>query len=146
MITIKRGLDLPISGAPEQAVSDLKEAEQVAVLGPDYVGMKPTMQVRVADQVKKGQVLFTDKKCPKVRYTAPASGTVEAIHRGAKRALLSVVIKLAEGEQDEITYASHAEETLDSLTREQVARCRSRRSPRRTEASRRRRLPCVPAS
>lgn len=120
MITIKRGLDLPMSGAPEQAVSDLGPLQQVAVLGPDFVGMKPTMEVRVADRVKKGQVLFTDKKCPKVRYTAPASGQVEAIHRGAKRALLSVVIQVSDEDTEEITYPSHTEASLPGLQREQV--------------------------
>ncbi|MFC1762554.1 Na(+)-translocating NADH-quinone reductase subunit A [Planctomycetota bacterium] len=119
MITVKRGLDLPISGAPDQtAAIDTKTPEHIAVLGPDYVGMKPTMVVRVADQVKKGQVLFTDKKCPKVRYTAPAAGKVEAIHRGAKRALLSVVIH-KEG-QDEITFSSYSDQELSGLPREQI--------------------------
>ncbi|MCF7975847.1 MAG: Na(+)-translocating NADH-quinone reductase subunit A [Phycisphaerae bacterium] len=118
MILIKRGLDLPMSGAPEQTVCETKPCTRVAVLGPDYMGMKPTMVVQVADQVKKGQVLFTDKKCPKIRYTAPASGHVTAIHRGQKRALQSVVIQI-EGD-DEITYASYSGDALTSLTREQV--------------------------
>jgi Na+-transporting NADH:ubiquinone oxidoreductase subunit A len=119
MISIKRGLNLPISGAPDQAAAtETKPVQQVAVVGPDYVGMKPTMEVRVADRVKKGQVLFTDKKCPRVRYTAPASGEVKAIHRGAKRALLSVVIQVSGDE--EVTFASHSEKGLDGLTRKQV--------------------------
>jgi len=118
MIRIKRGLDLPIAGAPEQSVCTDKPCTRVAVLGPDYVGMKPTMAVRVADQVKKGQVLFTDKKCPRICYTAPACGQVTAIHRGAKRALQSVVIQL-EGDS-EITFASYSKEALADLTREQL--------------------------
>ncbi|MCP4454960.1 MAG: Na(+)-translocating NADH-quinone reductase subunit A [Planctomycetes bacterium] len=118
MIRIKRGLDLPIAGPPDQAVCTEKPCTRVAVLGPDYVGMKPTMAVRVADQVKKGQVLFMDKKCPRIRYTAPGCGQVTAIHRGAKRALQSVVIQL-EGD-DEITFASHTKEALADLTREQL--------------------------
>lgn len=119
MISIKRGLNLPISGSPDQtAAIEAKPVQQVAVLGPDYVGMKPTMQVRVADHVKKGQVLFTDKKCPRVQYTAPASGEVKAIHRGAKRALLSVVIQVAGDE--EVTFPCCGEKDLAGLTREQV--------------------------
>ena len=54
--------------------------------------MKPTMAVREGDRVKLGQLLFTDKKTDGVRYTAPASGVVAAINRGAKRVLQSVVI------------------------------------------------------
>ncbi len=119
MIRIKRGLNLPISGSPDPAAAiETKPVQQVAILGPDYVGMKPTMEVRVADQVKKGQVLFTDKKCPRVRYTAPAAGEVKAIRRGAKRALLSVVIQVAGDE--EVTFRCHSEKDLAGLTRDQV--------------------------
>ena len=94
MIKIKKGLALPISGEPEQTIKDTKSVTQVAVLGDDYVGMKPTMMVEEGDQVACGQVLFTDKKTEGVQYTAPAAGKVSAINRGAKRKLLSVVIDI----------------------------------------------------
>ena len=58
--------------------------------------MKPTMAVQEGDRVEKGQVLFDDKKNPGVVFTAPAAGTISAIHRGAKRALQSVVIDVDE--------------------------------------------------
>jgi Na+-transporting NADH:ubiquinone oxidoreductase subunit A len=96
MITIKRGLDLPISGVPEQTIDEARPVRQVALLGPDHVGMKPTMHVSEGDRVRLGQVLYDDKKVEGVVYTAPASGTVSAINRGAKRALLSVVIDVDE--------------------------------------------------
>jgi len=98
MIRIKRGLDLPISGRPEQSIDSARPVRQVAVVGGDYLGMKPTMHVQEGDQVKLGQVLFDDKKNEGVVFTAPAAGTVSAIHRGAKRALLSVVIDVASGD------------------------------------------------
>jgi Na+-transporting NADH:ubiquinone oxidoreductase subunit A len=66
------------------------------VVGHDYHGMKPTMEVREGDTVQKGQVLFSDKKTPGVHYTAPASGTISAINRGAKRVLQSVVIEVSD--------------------------------------------------
>ena len=71
MIKIKKGLDLPIAGKPEQNIAQGNEVSQVALVGSDYVGMKPTMQVQVGDQVKKGQLLFTDKKTEGVNYTSP---------------------------------------------------------------------------
>ena len=52
------------------------------------------MHVAVGDDVCRGQVLFEDKKTPGVRFTAPGSGRVIAVHRGARRALQSVVIQL----------------------------------------------------
>ncbi|NQU23259.1 MAG: NADH:ubiquinone reductase (Na(+)-transporting) subunit A, partial [Candidatus Nealsonbacteria bacterium] len=50
-IRTKRGLDLPISGAPRQRIEDGPAVQTVAVVGPDYVGMKPTMAVQVGDRV-----------------------------------------------------------------------------------------------
>ena len=111
MINIKKGLDLPISGAPRQAIEEGNAARSAAVLGPDYPGMKPTMEVKEGDVVAKGQILFSDKKTPGVVYTAPAAGTVAEINRGAKRALRGVVIDIA-AEGDSISFASHAAEQL----------------------------------
>ena len=118
MINIKKGLDLPISGAPRQAIEEGNAARSAAVLGPDYPGMKPTMEVKKGDVVAKGQILFSDKKTPGVVYTAPAAGTVAEINRGAKRALRGVVIDIAEG--DSISFASHAAEQIQNLDREAV--------------------------
>ncbi|MGR9087504.1 MAG: Na(+)-translocating NADH-quinone reductase subunit A [Gammaproteobacteria bacterium] len=117
--TIKKGLDLPISGGPRQVIEKGGKVRAVAILGTDYVGMKPTMMVAQGDTVKLGQVLFTDKKNPGVNFTAPGAGTVVAINRGAKRALQSVVIEL-QGD-DQVTFARYKESELASLTPEQVA-------------------------
>lgn len=118
LINIKKGLDVPIKGEPEQKIRDEKPVNKVAVVGPDYVGMKPTMEVQVGDRVKLGQVLFADKKMPQVRYTAPGSGDVIEVNRGHKRALLSVVIQL-EGEE-EITYESYPADQLSELAPEKI--------------------------
>ena len=75
MIKISRGLDLPLVGAPEQAVNASSPMRAVAVLGADYIGMKPTMAVREGDRVKRGDLLFSCKKTEGVLYTAPAAGT-----------------------------------------------------------------------
>lgn len=97
---IKKGLDLPISGSPEQRVTDGPSVRTVALIGADYVGMKPTMEVREGDHVKLGQSLFTNKKNPDVRYTAPGCGKVVAVNRGQKRVFQSVVIELDGDEQE----------------------------------------------
>ncbi|RWX51735.1 Na+-transporting NADH:ubiquinone oxidoreductase subunit A [Candidatus Electrothrix marina] len=96
--TITKGLDIPISGTPEQTIQEGTPVTEVALLGFDYIGLKPTMKVRVDDQVATGQLLFTDKKNPGVRFTAPAPGKVIAIHRGPRRRFESLVIEL-EGEE-----------------------------------------------
>ena len=119
MIKIRRGLDLPLSGAPQQSIEDAVAVSQVAVIGADYVGMKPTMAVRVGDRVKLGQVLFSDKKTVGVHFTAPAAGVVSAINRGAQRVLESVVIDI-DGD-DAVEFVTTAAGDIASLTAQQVA-------------------------
>ncbi len=118
MIKIKRGLDIPIQGAPQQVIEDAPAARAVALVGFDYVGMKPTMAVQVGDRVRLGQLLFTDKKTEGVRYTSPASGTVAAINRGARRALQSVVIEV-DGDDAE-DFGSHSAEGILNLGRDAI--------------------------
>jgi len=122
MIKIKRGMDIPIQGAPQQVIEDAPASRAVALVGFDYVGMKPTMEVREGDRVKTGQLLFTDKKTPGVRYTAPAGGVVSAINRGAKRVLQSVVIDI-DGDEAEAfeSFAADAVASLDpAVVRKQL--------------------------
>lgn len=118
--SIKKGLDLPISGKPEQTIYDGNKVNSVAILGNEYVGMRPTMMVEEGQKVKLGQPLFTDKKNPGVQFTSPGAGTVKAINRGAKRALQSVVIDL-EGD-DEITFKQYDLNKLDNLKRSDITK------------------------
>jgi Na+-transporting NADH:ubiquinone oxidoreductase subunit A len=96
----------------------------VALLADDYPGMKPGMHVQVGDAVRLGQSLFEDKKDPAVRYPAPGSGTVVAIHRGAKRALQSVVIRLDARDRgdgdDSVSFSAYTGRHPSSLDRAEV--------------------------
>ncbi|RIZ69596.1 MAG: Na(+)-translocating NADH-quinone reductase subunit A [Methylococcales bacterium] len=116
--TIKNGLDLPITGGPKQIIEDGNQINSVAILGIDYVGMKPTMLVNEGDTVKLGQVLFADKKNPGVVFTSPGAGVVKAINRGEKRVLQSVVIELKGNA--EVSFNQYDEAELDNLSAEQV--------------------------
>lgn len=118
MIKIRRGLDLPITGAPNQSIEDGPQVRQVALIGFDYHGMKPTMAVQVGDKVKVGQELFSDKKTAGVIYTSPAAGTVSAINRGDQRVFHSIVIDV-DGDEA-VEFAKYPAADLASLSREQV--------------------------
>ena len=118
MVKIKRGLELPITGAPEQRIERGNAVQRVAVIGFDYHGMKPTMAVQQGDRVKLGQILFSDKKNPGVHYTAPAAGVVSMINRGERRVLQSVVIDI-DGDEEE-TFASYDDHELVSLDVDKV--------------------------
>ena len=117
MFTIRKGLNVPISGAPAQQIDSSDPAlRSVAVLGPDYNGMKPTMMVSEGDVVSQGQKLFEDKRNPGVFFTSPAAGKVSAIHRGERRVLESVVVDI-DPDGQALSWASHGYEDLAKLDR-----------------------------
>jgi Na+-transporting NADH:ubiquinone oxidoreductase subunit A len=115
---IVKGLDIPIAGAPEHALSDAAEVRSVALLGRDYVGLRPVLLVNTGDRVALGQPLFTDRRNDRIVFTSPGSGVIKEINRGARRALLSVVVELA-GEEEH-TFSSWPKDRLAGLRRDQV--------------------------
>jgi len=118
---IRRGLDLPITGSPEQRIEIAKPVRRVALLGDDYPGMKPTMMVAPGDAVTVGQPLFEDKKNPGVLFTSPATGTVAEVSRGAKRRFESVVIDVdADAPTDSVPFEDSAGAEFGALGREGV--------------------------
>jgi len=111
MITIKKGLEIT-----------QHSPKHVALVGYDYVGMKPTMNVKEGDIVTKGQPVFEDKKRVGVIYTAPASGKVIAINRGERRVFESMVIEVDPNANsaDEVTFKQYASNELAGLDAEAV--------------------------
>lgn len=93
---ISKGLDLPLAGAPRQAVEHARAVGRVALLGADTLGLRPSLAVQPGDRVLRGQVLYHDRKNPGVPFTAPAAGVVMAVHRGDRRAFLSIEIAVAD--------------------------------------------------
>ena len=119
MIKIKKGLNIPINGEPAEEINDSKKSRSVAILGDDYIGMKPTMLVEEGEEVKLGQVLFEDKKNPGVIFTSPAGGKIESINRGERRALQSVVIEVDKDEES-LEFKSFSENELNQATSDEV--------------------------
>lgn len=115
---IKKGLDLPIQGDPEQTIEDAPKVKKVAVMGDDYVEMKPSFEIKEGDQVSLGDLLFTDRKNPEIKYTSPGSGRITAINRGAKRVFQSIEIEL--DDKGAKSFTQYGESKIDSLSREQV--------------------------
>ncbi|HCK53805.1 MAG TPA: NADH:ubiquinone reductase (Na(+)-transporting) subunit A, partial [Planctomycetaceae bacterium] len=121
MIPIKRGLDLPVNGAPVQKVDGSSAVRRVAVVGDDFVGMKPALEVSVGDSVRLGGRLFTDRKSPGIVYTSPAGGTVVEINRGEKRVFQSLVIETPAGGAEEVEeFESVGESQIEELSSERL--------------------------
>jgi Na+-transporting NADH:ubiquinone oxidoreductase subunit A len=81
-------------GAPEGGIQDAPPVTTVAVLGDDYIGLKPRLAVQEGDVVGAGAPIFAHKDTPDVQVTAPVSGRIKAINRGARRRLISVEIEV----------------------------------------------------
>ena len=124
---INKGLDLPITGGPKQNVEGASPTTSVATMAADYVGMKPRMAVKVGDEVKRGQLLFEDRKTEGVRHTALAAGRIAAVNRGDFRALQSIVIEMTDAEiagetapGEHVELESYKKGKIDKLSRDDV--------------------------
>lgn len=116
--TIARGLDVPVAGEPEQIVGEAPPCTSVGLVTNDYRGLSASVSVREGERVRPGQTLYEDRKNPGVRFTSPVAGVVTAIHRGARRALQSIVVALDGDDAEPFTIASTGD--LARLDREHV--------------------------
>ncbi|MEM6480237.1 MAG: Na(+)-translocating NADH-quinone reductase subunit A [Pseudomonadota bacterium] len=91
---LSKGLDIPVKGEPVQTIHDGPSISTVAVLGSDYVGLKPRLSVQEGDIVARGAPIFAHKDTEAALITAPASGRVKGVNRGYRRALVSVEIEV----------------------------------------------------
>jgi Na+-transporting NADH:ubiquinone oxidoreductase subunit A len=61
-ILIRRGLNVPLAGSPDQSISPGNRVRSVALQGTDFVGLKPRMLTEEGESVMSGQALFCDKR------------------------------------------------------------------------------------
>ena len=119
-IRIRKGLNIPLAGEPDQSVHPGPVLQHLALCGSDYLGLKPRLLVSEGDRVGLGQPLFVDKRDPQVQYCSPGQGTVTAINRGARRVLESVVVRLEDSGVDDVCFERVSDEQIGSLDRNQV--------------------------
>ena len=91
-IRIKKGLDIQLKGSAQEVVVDATSIQDYAVKPTDFIGVTPKMLVKEGEEVKAGTALFYSKGNEAIRFSSPVSGTVKAIVRGAKRAILAVEV------------------------------------------------------
>ena len=122
LIRTKRGFDLPIMGAPEQSVHAGASVGSVALLGPDYLASSPPCRFRKAS-ASAGPVPFYRQEESGCQFHLPGSGVVEAVNRGPRRVLHSVVIRLgAEGSNERERFDQYDRGELANLSDTQVRR------------------------
>ena len=90
--TVRKGLDLPLLGAPTATVDGNLRSSVYAVLPSDFHGLVPKLVVKEGDRVLAGTILFHDKADARIKIASPVSGEVARIERGDKRKINAVVI------------------------------------------------------
>ncbi len=114
---LKKGLELPVQGAPDQTIQPGPEFSTVGVLGSDYLGLKPRMLVQEGDEVQRGTPLFCHKDVPDAMMVAPLTGKVVAINRGARRVLQSVVIEVSDANDTGVDFLATGDaESAEGIT------------------------------
>lgn len=116
VIKLKKGLDIKLNGEAEKVVQPAGKITGCALKPTDFRALTPKLSVKVGDEVKAGDVLFTDKLHPEIKFTAPVSGTVEAINRGERRKLLEVAVKA----DAETRYRDFGKSEVSKLNRDEV--------------------------
>ncbi|MCB4379442.1 Na(+)-translocating NADH-quinone reductase subunit A [Synechococcus sp. MU1644] len=113
---LRKGLNLPISGAPRSDVEEARAVTSVGLLGADYIGLKPSILVAEGDEVVAGTPIMINKTMPEAQIVSPVSGQVRAIVRGARRKLVSVVIDTHESSAAPVDFSKVG----DSTTRDGI--------------------------
>ena len=117
IITIKKGLTLNLKGKAErQALAPVAKASSYAVVPDDYVGFVPKVIVQPGMRVLAGDALLAHKAYPELKLTSPVSGEVVAVHRGAKRKVLSVEVR----PEAEIEYKQFATQGFETMQRAEL--------------------------
>jgi Na+-transporting NADH:ubiquinone oxidoreductase subunit A len=114
---LTKGFDIKLKGKASKEFKSFKPAS-FAVKPTDFNGLQPIpkMEVKEGDKVKAGDVLFFDRKIDNIFFTAPVSGEVAEIRRGAKRAITEVVI-LADKDQQ---FKEFEKKNVSTLSREEA--------------------------
>ena len=117
--SIQKGRDILLKGAAKKEIVMVPLPKYVAVQPPDFNGLSARLHVKENDPVRVGTTIFSDKGVPEIQVASPASGKVVAINRGAKRALLSIVVE-TDGRQEAESFPKFPREKIRTLSKAEI--------------------------
>lgn len=116
IIRLRKGLDIKLLGNPAKELTQAGQAQAYGLCPDDFTGVTPKPVVKEQQTVKAGEALFIDKNHPEVKFVSPVSGEVVAVNRGARRKVLSIVVK-PDAEQK---YVEFGTKSVQSLSGEEI--------------------------
>lgn len=119
-IKLKKGFDINLAGKAEKKIVEIEQPETFALKPTDFPAIAlPKLLVKEGDTVKAGSALMYEKSQDQVMYTAPVSGEVVEIKRGAKRKLLEIKI-LADKEVAFESFKKYSSSDINKLERKEA--------------------------
>jgi Na+-transporting NADH:ubiquinone oxidoreductase subunit A len=115
-IKLRKGLNVPMVGAPQPVVKKSVISEVIALKPTDFKNLTPKLLVREGDTVKAGTPVYADKFNTEIVFTSPVSGVVTEIVRGEKRKLLEIRIK----SDEQIEYIKYDLPKVETLSAEKI--------------------------
>ena len=116
---LKKGFDIPVSGAAEKKWSEALSPQRVALQPYEFRGIKARLEVAVGDVVKKGSSLFHAKMYPDMKFTSPVSGKVVEINRGPRRMLMEIVVE-NDNKKEALSFDKIAPDKITQTDREKL--------------------------
>ncbi len=116
---IKKGFDVNVLGEPESAIEAMSGQTRYAVYPVEFEDIKPRLQVKVGDRVKRGQTLFFNKRSEKMLFRSPCCGTIAAINLGARRFPAEILIDAADREENE-GFTTFSSDSIAHASRQQL--------------------------
>ena len=114
-IKLKKGFDINLAGKATNTTHNIDQPETFALKPTDFHGItRPKLLIKEGDNVKAGTPIMYDAVMESVVFSAPVSGEVVEVKRGAKRKLLEIKI-LADKEVEFEAYAKHSISDIASL-------------------------------
>ena len=92
-IKVKKGLNIKLKGQAALTTAGTSRSDFYAIKPSDFHGIIPKLAVKVGDEVSVGDVVFFSKGDERIKFTAPVSGIIKEVKRGAKRKVLAIVIE-----------------------------------------------------
>ena len=84
-IKIKKGLDIPLKGAPSDKLTEDDKTLRFAIYPDDFPGPSWKAAVKPGDKVALGSPLLYDKNNPEITLVSPVAGNVIEVERGERR-------------------------------------------------------------
>ncbi len=108
-ITINKGLDLKLAGAPTHDLEDALKTPTVTIHPRELDGVKVKLEVKEGDTIKRGSALYSAKNVAGFTFRSPTAGTIKEIVRGKRRFPEKIIIEPSSSNESESfrKYTSH---------------------------------------